>query len=144
MEGVEILLPSLTLALDGGEWVVSHLSDFNPGEQPLVPIIYEGGWVLEPLNCNINWFIVNGFSLWLQTFIVCAISSQCVPPYSPRVLWIRDLWPELLPQSHIMEDCRLQMFQNRALRSMAGWLWDGWEHFMKRSFITCTLPNAVG
>jgi hypothetical protein len=36
--------PFLTSALDGGEWSVSRLGHFTPGERAPVPIGEEAGW----------------------------------------------------------------------------------------------------
>jgi hypothetical protein len=46
--GSEVIAPTLlTSALDGGEWLVSRLGRFTPGERALVSIGYEAEWAPE-------------------------------------------------------------------------------------------------
>jgi hypothetical protein len=41
--------PFLASVLGGGEWPASLLGQFNPGENPMVPVGQEVEWTLEPV-----------------------------------------------------------------------------------------------
>jgi hypothetical protein len=49
-KGVDVYIHIfLTSALIGGEWSDSRLGRFTPGKESLVPIVYEDGWIPEPV-----------------------------------------------------------------------------------------------
>lgn len=59
----------LTSTLNGGKWLASRLSYFNPGKAPTVPIGWEAGWApdkgdtyipravygLDVIRCKFHW-----------------------------------------------------------------------------------------
>jgi hypothetical protein len=62
---------SLTLAVDGGGWLMPCYSCFTPGDD-LVPIVYEAGWVQKILPAP-------GFDPWTAQPIVGSCTDCVVP-----------------------------------------------------------------
>jgi hypothetical protein len=58
MEGMEVIHPLLTLALDGDQWSTSVLGRFNPPPPPLVAVVLteqNAVWAPEPVWTFQRW-----------------------------------------------------------------------------------------